>query len=427
MKIVIIGAGLTGLYIGYLLKNINMDFEIYEKSSRPGGKLKTIKGFDTDLECGESLIQPYHFNVIKLINKLKLKTSLIKGRKLISMSNHLDEFVFNLILNKILSSYHKNKPSNISAYIYIQSILTSGEYKIFKSYIFDDTLLQNEISDFMKYNFYDLKLTNCYRINPKIKNCTLNNFINVVDGTQSITDKLAKIVQQNLYLDHSVQEITYMPITGTYLLMINDRYVQADKVIFASNASISKIRLNIPKEIMTTIFNIKPVESFKLFTLHEKSFDHLLPVNNIIQTQSIFTNITPVTKKILSMSYIFNSKADLLYKMISDKTTPKSHIINILNKLLTNISSIEFPPIVDYMYCYWTYSHHINTKKIKTNFWNKYNLILAGEWVHPYHNTIEASCMSAIDTFNIINDTLFIDKLKHKSDNVRSIEEARKK
>ena len=69
MKIVIIGAGLTGLYLASMLKKINVDFEIYEKSSRPGGRIKTINFFDTDIDCGSNIIQPHlpqtnHFNNI---------------------------------------------------------------------------------------------------------------------------------------------------------------------------------------------------------------------------------------------------------------------------------------------------------------------------------------------------------------------------
>ena len=100
----------------------------------------------------------------------------------------------------------------------------------------------------------------------------------------------------------------------------------------------------------------------------------------------------------------------------------KSKAIRIINKLLHNITDQKFPPIDDYVYCYWDHKYHINNKQIKTNFWSQYNLILAGEWVHPYHNTLEGACMSAIKTFKIITSQLFIDKLVHKTDNVTTIE-----
>jgi protoporphyrinogen oxidase len=421
MKIVIIGAGLTGLYLASMLKKINVDFEIYEKSSRPGGRVKTVNIFNTNIECGSDLIQPHHFNVINLLKSLRIKSEIINGRKLLSLTDKLSENSFNQLLTKILNAYKQTNPppSNMSAYIYFQSLLTNTEFIFFKSHIFMEELLQNEISDYMKFLFFDLKLTNHFKCLDKIPdkfNCTANQFIKINQGSQLITDKLASFVQEKLNLNHLVQEITYMPLTNSYLLMINDSYISANKVIIATNASFQNIRLHLPKPILKSIFNTKSIESMKIFTLHEKSIYDKIKPNDIIQTQSIFTNICPVSTNVLSMSYINGSKANLLYELLSNPKSEKNKTIQILNKLLTNISGINFSPIVDYAFCHWSNGYHINTKPVQTNFWSDYNLILAGEWIHPYHNTLEGSCISAIETFNIISKPLFVDKLKHKPD-----------
>jgi len=426
MKIVIIGAGLTGLYIGYMLKKINMDFDIYERSSRVGGRIKNINAFNNMLECGSNLIQPYHFNTIQLLNELKLHSKEVTGKKILTLSNKVDETVFNNLLKKILKIYEKNKSSNMSAKVFIQSILSKTDYNIFISYVFNQEMLENEVSDFMKYLIYDLKLSNCISGNQKIPNCIANKYIQVIGGTQLITNRLASFVQDSLYLNHELQEIFYQPLTNKYILTINDKYINADKVILACNSSISKIKLFIPSEIVRSIQNVKPIEHIRLYTLHNSSVTSLLKLHNVIQSQSILTNISSISENILGMSYIYGSKAELLYKMLSNETS-KKEIIEILNKLIENISGIKFPPIIDYVYCFWQHGYHINKKQIKTNFWHKHNLILAGEWVHSYHNTLEGSCMSAIKTFKIISDPLFVDKLIHQSDNVKNIEGNRKK
>lgn len=444
MKIVIIGAGLTGLYLASMLKSLNIDFEIYEKSSRPGGKIKTINIFNTNIECGSEIIQPHHFNLIHLLKFLKIKSETINGRKLLSLVENLSEEKFNKLLRKILNTYKQTNPlpSNMSAYIYFQSILTISEFNFFKSHIFlAEDLLQNEISDYMKFLFFDLKLTNHYQCLNKIPtkfNCTMNKYIKINEGAQLITDKLASLVQEKLNLNHMVQEITYMPLTNSYLLMINDVYINAHKVILATNSNIQNIRLNLPKPILNSIFNIRSFESIKIFTQHEKSVLDYIKLNDLIQTQSIFTNICPVSEKVLSISYVYGSKADLLYNLLAgsdsvtdsrtetNSMTNKSKTIQILNKLLRNISGISFPPIKDFAFCHWANGFHINTKPIKTNFWSDYNLILAGEWVHPYHNTLEGACISSKETFNIISKPLFVDKLRHSPDKIKSIDENRK-
>jgi hypothetical protein len=410
MKIIIIGAGLTGLYLASMLKNINIDFEIYEKSSIPGGRIKTINIFNTNIDCGASIIQPHHFNIISLIKKLNIKSMLINGRKLLTLPDKLSEKSFNKILNKILATYNQTLPlpSNISAYIYIQSILTNSDFNLFKSHVFDEELMQTEISDYMKFLFFDLKLTNHFKcLENKIKkfNCTMNKYIKIEQGTQLITDKLTSLVQDKLNLNHKVQEITYMPLTKSYLLMINNIYIHADRVILATNASIKKIRLNIPREILKPILSIKSFESIKIFTQHKTSILNHIKPTDLIQTQSIFSNISSISDTVLSISYIYGSKTELLYNLLleTDKAKKdKGEIIVILNKLLINISGINFPPIIDYAYCHWYNSYHTNIKPIKTNFWSDYNIILAGEWIHPYHNTLEGSCISAKETFKII-------------------------
>ena len=50
MKVAIIGSGISGLYIGLLMKIMNHEFHIYEKNSIVGGRIKMIK-FD-----GENLV-----------------------------------------------------------------------------------------------------------------------------------------------------------------------------------------------------------------------------------------------------------------------------------------------------------------------------------------------------------------------------------
>ena len=43
MKIIIIGGGITGLYIGYMFKKYNIDFDIYERNNIIGGKITNQK------------------------------------------------------------------------------------------------------------------------------------------------------------------------------------------------------------------------------------------------------------------------------------------------------------------------------------------------------------------------------------------------
>ena len=313
MKVIIIGGGLTGLYIGYLFKKHNIDFEIYEKSNRPGGRIKTLNLLNTNLECGANYFLPYHFNLISLIKKLGLDIEVFNGQKLISLSqpNQLDltnlsnqpnqhNQRFDQILELILKTYKSSKPKNISASIYFQTILSASDYDLFRSHLFIEESLNNEISVFMEYLFYDLQLSYhpmCLNLEADIlssdiykPNCAKYQHLKIKNGMQLLTDKLASMVQEKLNLGHTLQEINYMPFTNSYVLRINNNLIQADKLILATNASIQNIQLNIPKQIKTQIFGIKPIKQMSLYV----SFYNVLSnvSDSIIQTQSIMTRIT---------------------------------------------------------------------------------------------------------------------------------------
>ena len=467
MKIIIVGGGLCGLYLAYLLKNINIDFEIHEKSSRPGGRIKTINAFGKQLECGSHIIQPYHFNMIGLLNKLKLNSSIIDGTKLFTIVDEINQKIFDNLLNKIKTSYETDKPVNIPAIVYFTSILSSIELNIFKAHIFIEQDLNTEISDYMKYAFYDLKLHNqtiCPTFGTKTAtetvtetgtgtgtetdkiyhhlNCSKNKYIIVNTGMQSITDKLANLVQEKLYLNSPVTEITHMPITNSYIIRAGDRLINADYLILATDASIKTIRLSIPKEIKQSIYSVHSNPIMRLYTKHHGNINFKTSsIKQMIQTQSVLTNIEKIDSNILGALYVSGPKTDLLYELLTrpingqnnlqnnlqNQTYTSKQIKQLLHTLLQNITGQQLPPITEYVACKWKQGSHYNTKKIKTNFWHKHNLILAGEWVHPYHNTLEGSAMSAIETFKIITQNLFEDKLRHNPDNVKSIEENRTK
>ena len=443
MKVIIVGGGLCGLYLAYLLKNINIDFEIHEKSSRPGGRIKSINAFGKNLECGAHLIQPHFINTISLLAKLNLPTSIISEKN--SFINETNLTIFNNLLQKIKLSYDRDQIINISAIDYIKSILSDIEFNVFINLLHNtDINLQNEISDFMKYNFYDLKIQK------------QSQYLSIDGGLQMLTDNLAQLVQEKLYLNSPVTAITHLPLTNAYMVEANGRLINADHLIIATDASIKIMRLSIPKETKMSIQSVSARPAIQLYTLHENKIKisntqtQLSVANtNLMQMQSSITNIKKVDKYILRtlikpnilptiyQDHLSNQlnqlnqtvkEIDLLYDLLIKKnSSTNNREKTIIHKLLENIIGQSLPQISDFVVCKWAYGSHFTTNKIKTNFWAKYNLILAGEWVHPYHNTIEGSIMSAIDTFNIITKDLFKDRLKHQPDNVTSIEVNRTK
>lgn len=72
--ILIVGGGLSGLTLAYLLSKRDIQAKVIEASSRLGGRIQTINGtFETPLELGATWFSDIHQNLHTLINELGLK------------------------------------------------------------------------------------------------------------------------------------------------------------------------------------------------------------------------------------------------------------------------------------------------------------------------------------------------------------------
>src|SRR5690606_20416515 len=73
-EIIIVGGGLSGLILAYLLTKMNEKFIILEASSRLGGRIQTVKGnLETPLELGATWFSDQHPNLLALLEELQLK------------------------------------------------------------------------------------------------------------------------------------------------------------------------------------------------------------------------------------------------------------------------------------------------------------------------------------------------------------------
>ncbi len=88
-KITIIGAGISGLYLGYLLED-KYDITILEARNRVGGRIYSISGND----MGPLWIWSHQTNVLKFIKELGLEffTQFTDGNSLHDTKNKLEVF-----------------------------------------------------------------------------------------------------------------------------------------------------------------------------------------------------------------------------------------------------------------------------------------------------------------------------------------------
>ena len=71
-KVVIIGAGLSGLLTAYRLKNKGFSVEIVEARDRMGGRIHTVKSDFTSVEMGATWFNDVHINVKRILEEFNL-------------------------------------------------------------------------------------------------------------------------------------------------------------------------------------------------------------------------------------------------------------------------------------------------------------------------------------------------------------------
>ncbi len=143
--VIIVGGGLSGLYLSYLLKKEGYNIKLIEKNNILGGRIKTIYKNNFPFEMGANWVFNNNFFLKKIINDFKLEKEFqyIKGLGL--YENNINNFQEFDTKNAIGAQYIK---------------LTNGSYSLIDSIaskLYDDIILNEEIIKIEdKINFLEL-------------------------------------------------------------------------------------------------------------------------------------------------------------------------------------------------------------------------------------------------------------------------------
>ena len=110
--IVIVGGGISGLFLGYKLVDTNLNILILEKEKEFGGRVHSIYKNGYHYECGAARFSNKHNKLLTLIHELGLKEDIIElPDKIESIINgKKDECKINkLLMEAILKSKEYKK------------------------------------------------------------------------------------------------------------------------------------------------------------------------------------------------------------------------------------------------------------------------------------------------------------------------------
>lgn len=418
--IIIVGAGIAGLYSAYKLAN-NYNILIIEKNHFIGGRIFTFKSkinnkININYEAGAGRFSENHKLLIKLIEDFDLDNKIIKlsNKKL----NLTEKYNFNCKNKNINNEYNLHKSITVSKLL--NKVIKLSE-KISRQYLqtitffnlCNNLLKYNEckfIDDFLGYKgeLHELNAYDAIRMFNIDFNLN-NQFYSLKDGLRELILKLSYKLEKN-----------YDVIFNLKTEVLDFEFDKKNKYfnVFAKN-ELSKEKFTCEKLILATnkdtllgFSELKPINHelnsvignslHRIYALYPKNKDGKVWFHNInkITTPNRLQYIIPIDieKGIIMISYTDYDNADYWKKIKDDKNLDKEIHLN-LKKLFPKL---EIPKPIFLKSHYWKngvyyykpgYNSDEISKKIIKPFVDK-DLFIVGECYSQNQAWIEGALVT---------------------------------
>ena len=336
----IIGAGISGLATGHFLKKQKKEFLIFESTNSVGGVIKTQKIKNFICENGPNTILLNNNAIIELIDDLNLSSEIIyptkyvknkfflhKG-KIVKFPNSIKSF----ILTKLISS--KSKLKTLMRLFFFKKGKNDTVYKFFKENFgkdFHDRLIEPFLNGIYagntkrmsfkdalpklwkiqkNYNgFLGYIISNHRKKNNKKRK---SNPIYFKDGFLTLIDKLKLHLDEEIYTNLTVSNITKINEKKYLIEFINGKKITCNKVIFTIHpkkiieimnlkVDISKNFFYNPIDVIHFAFNKKDynkkIKGFGLLSKKSEKKSFL----GILFNSDIFPNVAPSDQKLITV------------------------------------------------------------------------------------------------------------------------------
>jgi hypothetical protein len=326
--VVIIGAGISGLYSAYKIKKINpmCKILIIEKNGKAGigGRANNYLFEGVNVVTGAGIVRKKKDKLlIKLLNELK-----IKGHEFLAQSQY-SKNIKPCFVKKIFMFLKKNYNSFIDKNkTFKQYALTKLSKDTYKNFV-----ICSGYSDYENEGAYDTLYYYGFDDN-------YSKFIGIgISWKDLVRSLVEKINIENILTSNDVNKINYSKKDKKFLITTINHKFYSKKVIIATTASvtkklISKLNVDINKKIYDKIHG-QPF--LRLYGKFSKNNIELL--KNIIPTTTIvggsIHKIIPINgdKGIYMIAYTDNKGALSLKKYIDDTEYNRKYLCTLLEKL----------------------------------------------------------------------------------------------
>lgn len=429
--VIIVGSGISSLYLAYKLKNNNLNILILEKNNYIGGRIKTfyksINKHQYRWEEGAGRFNDNHTLFIKLLHDLQLKKYITKISSRInfqpSKSSYKSKQSFinespNKYLQKIIKYSNKIKKEELQSYIFkelAEKVLTNDEYH----FLLDST--GNYYTIFINMNAYEALKLFKFVVNEKVQYYGLQCGFDMI--IMKLLNKLKKC-SYNFQLNHTVTEIEYNKSNTIFNIKCdknvnyqenanNSDSLHNSTIVFQSK----KVILTCPKPDLLKFKILRPIKSLlnsikikslcRIYSIFKKKDIWFKDINKITTNNGSRTFI-PIDKEngVIMISYSDGKYADTLNKIKEE---------DLVNKLCENVEKtfkikIETPIFTKKSYwkvatAYWLKNIDSETisKKISKPF-NNIPLYICGENYSPIQGWIEGALLTAENVSKEIMD-----------------------
>lgn len=370
---IIIGSGISGLYLGYLLQD--KKYLILEKNDNIGGRIQQINFHGKIVQLGAGVIEDHHPNMLELLKKLKIKynTAYSESDRLVPGYNKEE---FNKILNQI-KKFKDIKGKSIKDILNEIYLYDSKKVNLFiKSSNYTDYFKADAKMTIINYPIADI-----YDIKKKI-------FI-VEGGNYKIIEELYKYSKKNIKLNFDVTSIEYKD--NTWLITNNNKIYQTKHVICTVDINaIKKIKI---KGVDISYFKkmIGANNFLRMYTYHDN-----VELNKTTVIPHIFKQMIPINNNIVMSAYCDNLNATKTNELL--KTINNKQITEIINKFISST------PVKDTFIKYWPVGTHYYkpSYNYKKNYFSVNNFSIVGEVIGYEQGWMEGAIHSVNNWFDQI-------------------------
>ena len=350
---IIIGCGISGLYLGSQLSDSINDILLFERNNYLGGRAYTIYNKNYQYEAGCARFNDNHKNLIKLIKKFKLqKIKIPSSWTNISSKNNSDyEDVNELItdLIKLSEKTSKNVKMNNTLYTLCQK------------------LLGNENANFLGNNhpyYSEIYSTNGIDAIQSVKLDLREDkqFYIIKEGVTEIINCLVKDIKSKIgnkiKTNHELKYISKINNIFELTFQNGEKYLCHKLVLAMDSCALKKIHyLKKYNNLLNSVICLPLLRIYQKYPLNSKGEVWFKDLGKIVTTQKI-RYIIPINEEqgIIMISYT-DAKYSNYWKKHIDNNTLEEKLKEELDKLFPNKKIPKPKWTKDYYWkygaCYW--------------------------------------------------------------------------